>query len=140
MSRSRWISYGLWVSAGASTVFSILGAMSIGVLILPLAIALLVLAAWKPPRWPEILGLLPGAAAPVLFVGFGRYLRRCTPTWGTPQFSDGAITIRGGSCFSSFDYQSWLLTGLAMIAVGAAAYALARRSSRGGDAIGVTHD
>jgi hypothetical protein len=140
MSRSRWISYGLWVSAGASTVFSILGAMSIGVLILPLAVALIVLAAWKPPRWPEILGLLPGTAAPVLFVGVVRYGRRCTPTWGTPQFSDGVMTIRGGSCFSSFDYQSWLLAGAAMIAIGAAAYALARRSSRSDEAIGETHD
>jgi hypothetical protein len=129
MARERLISYGLWALGGAASSFTILGAMSIGIFILPIAIAIIVFAASRRPRWPEILGLLPGVAAPILWIGVVQW-RRCATAGIHMQVSNGGMIIRGHSCPSSFDPQAWLLTGMAIALIGAAAYAFALRSAR----------
>jgi hypothetical protein len=117
----------LWVLGGATSAFAILAAMSIGVLVLPIAIAIIVFAALRRPRWPEILGLLPGAAAPVVLIAF-LHRRRCASAGVHVQFANDAMVIRGHSCLTSFDHQTWMLTGIVIALTGIAAYTFLRRA------------
>jgi hypothetical protein len=120
--------YGLWLLAGASTCFAVLGAMSIGVLILPIAILLVVLAARRRPRWPAVLGLVPGLALPALVVSFLHW-RRCRAPQPNVQFTDGGLVIRYGGCLETLGNPALLLILIGVALAGIIAYGFASRRS-----------
>jgi 4-amino-4-deoxy-L-arabinose transferase-like glycosyltransferase len=59
-----------WAAAGAAMTFSFLTGFSIGLLILPGALALLYLLARRSPRWREASGFAAGIGLILLFVAF----------------------------------------------------------------------
>jgi hypothetical protein len=100
----RRIAFAAWVVAGFLGAFATIS-FAIGLLILPLALAAIVGAAVLATR-AEVLGLLPGIGAMCLLVV--------------------ALDIDEGRIADS-----WLASGLALVAGGGAAYSLARRRFTG---------
>jgi hypothetical protein len=120
--------YGLWLLAGATSCLAVLGAMSIGVLILPIAIALVVLAARRRPRWPAVLGLAPGLALPALVISFLHW-RRCYSPQPNVRLTDGALVIRYGGCLEPLGNPTLLLILTGVAVAGVIAYGVACRRS-----------
>ena len=100
MRREGWLVFAAWVLAGALVVFSLLGAASIGLLILPFAGLAIFLTARRSPNGPEILGAVTGAGLIGLVV------------WLLSQ--------------GEWDATPWLVGGVALTAAGILAYATAR--------------
>ena len=98
----RW--FAAWCAAGAAFTFSFLTGLSIGLLVLPFAAVALIAVAVRSPHVAESIGLVAGAGLVVLLVG--------ALNWGADQ--------RGA------DPVPWLVAGLAVTAVSAAGYQLAR--------------
>lgn len=73
---SPWLLFGLWALTGSAFVLSFLGMFSIGIFVLPFAVALLVwaivLTVRRPESWPSIAGL--GLALALGLVWFGTIL------------------------------------------------------------------
>jgi hypothetical protein len=97
----------LWALAGGLLTFSVVGAASIGLFVLPLALAAIWFAFRAGRVWPEALGTLAGAAAVCFLIG---YLQ----------------SEPGG-----FDSLPWFVAGCVLAPTGMVGYALlARRISR----------
>ncbi|MDQ4098345.1 MAG: hypothetical protein M3144_10825 [Actinomycetota bacterium] len=122
-----WGGFAAWAFVGALLSLSFLGAASIGLFILPVALLALLLVTLMVRPWPEGAGLLEGMAALVLFVGLAH-------VGSTPCPETGSHTVLVGeegrtwSC-GGWEPLPWLLVGLALAAVGLAVYALARYRS-----------
>lgn len=116
-----WPWFAAWALAGALVVFSLLSATSIGLFVLPFALAAVLLVALRARR-PEMIGLVSGAGLVALLVAFlSRDYRPCP---------EGPITLRPGEpsfACGGFDPTPWLVAGLVVALGGAAAYAPARR-------------
>jgi len=99
-----------WVALGAGFVLTALTALSIGVFVLPVAIAaLIVLLRWRGSRNVTAVGLLTGAGIVPLYVS---YLNRDGP---------GTVcrgTATGQTCIYEWSPWPWLLAGVALVAVG----------------------
>jgi drug/metabolite transporter superfamily protein YnfA len=94
----------LWAAAGAAVAFALVAAASIGLLVLPLAIIVTVLAANSTRRRIEALGGLVGAAIICFLIAW----------------------IQQGP--GGFDSRPWFAAGVVLAAAGVAGYAvLARR-------------
>ena len=122
-----WGGFAVWVFVGALFSFSFLGAASIGLFVLPVALAALGLTCVFVRTWPEITGLLLGAAALSLFVGSANL--NSTPC---PSSGSGAVHVgRPGETFScgGRDPTLWLVVGVTLAGVSVGGYGLAR--SRG---------
>ena len=125
MPRRGWRWFGAWTLAGGLVVFAFLGALSIGIFVLPFAI----LAVWYVQRvagWgPEVVGGISGAGVVSLLVAFlNRDYRPCP---------DGPITIEPGRASfecGGFAPTPWWIAGLVLTLGGIAAYALLRRQGR----------
>ncbi len=116
-----------WTVAFALTALAAVGAMSIGMFILPVALGAVVLAARRNRSWPEALaGGFLGVAAVCLLVA---YLQRgyvpCPPLPATVHVGPG----QGGGC-GGLDPTPWLGVGLLLAATGLLSYALVRRAGR----------
>jgi hypothetical protein len=123
----RW--FWAWSLVGAALGFSFLTGLSIGLLLLPFALLLLWLVVYLSPRWRESIGFLEGVGLLLLVIA---YLHRgdqpCAP--------NGALQIgpsRAGQSIScgGLDPHPWLYAGLALAALAAMAYAVARRVAQG---------
>jgi len=115
-----------WALVGALLGFSVLGAASIGLFVLPAALLALAVTVWTVRVWPEIAGMLVGAGALSLFVGLVNLGSTPCPSSGS-----GSVRVGGGTGITSFscgglDPSPWLLAALGLSAAGFAFYALAR--------------
>ncbi len=123
-----WSGFSVWALVGALFSLSVLGAASIGLFVLPVAVVALVLACVFVRAWPEITGLLEGAAALSLFVGMANL--HATPC---PSSGSGAVHIGrpGEGTFScgGLDPMPWLLVGTVLAGAGLISYSLARLRS-----------
>lgn len=91
--------FGLWTLAGMASVVTVLGILSIGIFVAPVAIALVVLAvvltSRQPGSWPTVAGL--GVAIAVGFVWFGLSLGSGSPAEGSCSSSaSGEMTCTSG--------------------------------------------
>jgi cell division protein FtsW (lipid II flippase) len=68
--RHGWAGFLAWAVAGAFAALAIAAAPSFGLLLVPVALALVMLLARRVRTWPEALGALEGVAAVVLLIGF----------------------------------------------------------------------
>jgi hypothetical protein len=123
----RW--FWAWSLVGAALAFSFLTGFSIGVFLLPFALLLLGLVVYLSPRFPESIGFFEGVGLLLLVIA---YLHRgdqpCSP--------DGMLQIgpsRAGESIScgGVDPHPWLYAGLALAALAAMAYPIARRAAEG---------
>ena len=107
-----------WVPIGAAWALAVVGAMSIGVLVAPVAALLTVGLLRLDRRRQGVLGLLSGAGLPFLLVA---YLNRSGPGWSCSV--DDSTT----SCTDQFSPWPWLMIGVALVGAGVV---LAERSRR----------
>jgi hypothetical protein len=69
--RARWHWFLAWCATGAVFSFSYVTGLSIGLLVLPFAVVLLLLAAWFAPGPGEaVLGFVAGIGLVLLLIGF----------------------------------------------------------------------
>jgi hypothetical protein len=120
--RAGWISVVDWGVGFGLLTFSVLGALSIGVFILPVALSSLFFASRRSRAWPEAAtGLLLGPAMVCLGVAFrSRNYVPCTP--GPQRLFPGQSYSCGG-----WDPIPWLITGLCLLAVAFTIYGVWRR-------------
>jgi hypothetical protein len=91
-------------------MFVVLGAMSIGILILPFAVLATVLVARRPAAAMGAPGLVSGLGLPFLFIA---YLNRDGPGNVCHGTGDG-----GTSCVEEWTPWPWLLAGGALLLLG----------------------
>ena len=120
-----WGGFAAWALVGALFSLSFVGAASIGLFLLPAALAVLVLTAVFIRTWPEATGVLLGAAALLLFVGSANL--NSTPC---PSSGSGAVHVGrpGDATFScgGWDPVPWLVAGLVLAGASVGFYSLAR--------------
>jgi hypothetical protein len=114
--RGRW--FAGWIVVGALGALTALGALSIGIFVLPFFLLTGILVA-RRTRYPtDVIGLVSGIGVMLLVVAFiNRDSHPCV---------DGASF---GSC-GGFDPHSWFIAGLGFVLGGLALYLLVRLSSR----------
>lgn len=95
----------LWLAGGAALGFGVASLPSIGMLVLPVAVVILVAAGivTRGQGWPLVLA---GAALPLLWVA---WLHRRGPGWVSYE------TDTGGGGSELLDPVPWLLTGLGLL-------------------------
>jgi MYXO-CTERM domain-containing protein len=102
--------FGVWTVIGAAFALALIGAMTIGIFVLPVAVLATVFTSRHRGSFVGLPGLVSGAALPLLYVA---YLNRQGP--GTV-----CTAIPGGtSCTDEWSPWPWLLVGVALLAVGA---------------------
>ena len=105
--------FGCWLVAGACWVAALLGALSIGVLVLPVAVALTVLLATRRTSSIGLPGIISGAGLPLLHVA---YLNRGGPGNVCTSFGTGR------SCIQEWSPLPWLGIGAVLMVTGAAMF------------------
>ncbi|MDQ3095156.1 MAG: hypothetical protein M3Q82_04230 [Actinomycetota bacterium] len=115
---SSWKSFGAWFVVGAAASLGALTVLSIGVVLLPIALIAIMLLAARPMTRRGVPGMVSGAGSPLLYVG---YLNRRGP---------GTICSEIGSGVQCNDYRSpwlWFGLGAALVALGVARFIIVRR-------------
>jgi hypothetical protein len=120
-----WHWFSAWAAAGATFTFSLLTGLSIGLLVLPFAAALLLVVATRSPHVREALGFVLGVGAVLLLIAFVNRDYRPCPSGGL-SIPPGAPAGTSVSC-GGVDPEPWLWSGVVVATIGVAAYALARR-------------
>lgn len=117
----RWTALGAWAVCGLTLAASLL-LLPIGLLALPVPIAIGVALVSRDRAWPEVLGLALGVSA---FLGYVTYRNRdSVPCEGLPTSGvsrPGQAEFRCGGTAP----EPWLLAALVLVSLTAAAYALA---------------
>lgn len=114
----QWWSFFAWPVVGAALAVSVLGAMTIGLFVLPFATAgLIALLRWGGNRRSS-LGLISGAGLPFLYIAF---LNR-----GGPGMVCGAYKNGGQSCTDEYSPWPWLIIGLILVFTGVVLFARIR--------------
>ncbi len=118
--------FGVWAIAGALLAFSVLAASSLGLLILPVAVAVVVVLFRRGPGVsPEILGSLAGAGGVSLVIAWLNHDSRPCAGSGTLGPSPiGAVESVGCGGFAP---EPWFVAGLALVAAAWIGYGAARR-------------
>jgi hypothetical protein len=119
MPATGWWRFTAWVLAGGLTFFAFLTGFSIGLFVLPFAVAAVWLVARGGRLWPEILGLVGGLGVPAIVVAV---LNRDGSGCRTSE-EGGLTTVTCGG----LDPVPWLVVGLLLLAVTPALYGFARR-------------
>lgn len=121
--RRGWQSLAEWSVAFGLVALAFIGAMTIGMFVLPVALATVVLAARRNRAWPEaLMGGLVGVGGMCLFVAYRNRSYSPCPT-GTIRLTQGEHFSCGG-----FDPVPWLAIGLLLTAAGFASYLVVRRT------------
>lgn len=112
-----------WALGFAFLTYAVLGAMSIGMLLLPAVILGLSLAGWHFRAWPEAAtGALLGSGAVLLAIGFLNLGTVPCPQAGTMTLAPGQSWSCGGR-----DPTPWLVAGVVLIGVGILGHSAGRR-------------
>jgi hypothetical protein len=120
--RQGWPWFLAWTVAGGLLFLAVLSGFSIGLVVLPFALAAVWLVGRSARAWPERLGGAAGVGLVLLFVAF---LNRSS----TPCPESGELTVQPGessiACGGS-DPVPWLVSGSVLLTSGIAAYGLVR--------------
>lgn len=121
----------LWALTGTACVVSVLGILTIGVFVAPVALALLalsvVLTMRRPDRWPSVAGV--GVALAFAIGWIGLVLSRADPSTGscsaTPDgavtcVSEGRVLVPGG--FATAVAAPWFAAAAVVLVATVAAY------------------
>jgi hypothetical protein len=107
MRTATW--FGLWAVAGFGGALGVLTVLTIGVFVLPAALALGTALAWRGRRQQAGPGIVAGLGLPLLYVG---YLNR-----GGPGMVCTALP-GGGECTQETSPWPWLAIGLVLVIAG----------------------
>ena len=126
--------FGLWALTGLAGVVSVLGILTIGVFVAPVALGLLamslVLTLRRPDRWPSVAGV--GVALALGIGWLGVVVGRADPSTGscsaTPEgavtcVSGGRVVVPGG--FATAVAAPWFAAAAVVLVVTVAAYLVA---------------
>jgi hypothetical protein len=123
----RWFTG--WSLAGAALTLSFLGMFTIGLLILPVALALLIWVARSAPRPAEAIGFVEGIGWILLLIAFlNRDYAPCA-AHGVLSLPAGSPPGSSVSC-GGLDPTPWFVAGIAVSGIALLAYALLRRRKR----------
>lgn len=131
--RDGWRWFATWAAAGFALTFSVLAAMSVGLLTFPLALLLLV---WlvRTARTHAIVGAAAGSGAVLLLIAFlNRDYNPCSGPLSLPPNASPASSVSCGG----LDPHPWIVVGSIAVCVSLAGYLVFRtRGSRGRTAAG----
>lgn len=118
--------FGAWLAVGAAFTLSFLGALSIGLFVLPFALVLLVIVVRRSPYLPEAIGFVSGIGVMLLLVAFrNRGYEPCSAD-GFQRLAPGQQSVSCGG----WNPHPWLYVGIAVTAAGALVYLAASRARR----------
>ena len=121
--RSGVPSIAAWALSFALLTYAVLGMLSVGRFILPVAIVALTLSAWHFRAWPEAAtGALLGVGGVLLAIGFLNLGTVPCPQSGTMTLAPGESWSCGGR-----DPVPWLVTGIVLAGTGILGYWAWRR-------------
>lgn len=120
------LGFALWAVAGAGVALGLLTAPTIGIFVLPAALVLGSLLAWRGQRWLAGPGVVAGLGLPLLYVG---YLNRGGPgTVCAGPSAPAPVEGGAGSCMQEWSPWPWIAAGLLLAVAGVVlALAAARR-------------
>lgn len=121
-----WKWFGAWAIVGALGAFGVLSAMTVGLLILPVAVVGAWVIASRARAWPELLGLILGAGVLCFAVGYGA---QRLPDCSEPRPPARPLQIgesREYTC-SDADALPWIVVGTVFVGSGIVGYAVSRR-------------
>jgi len=124
-SRRPWVYFVIWMLVGASYAMVIVGALSIGIFFVPIAVIATVFLVRKPSSKRGIPGLFGGFALPLFYVA---YLNRSGP--GTVCTQTQSTFGVGQSCTQEWNPWLWLAAGLVLLGIGTGIFIVASRSSK----------
>ena len=116
---SAWGWFVAWIVVGVGFMFALLGAMTIGVFVLPIAGGLAVLVATRRGSIVGIPGLISGLSLPLFYVA---YLNRDGPGDICRSFADG-----GSACTEEWSPWPWLFVGALFLLGGIAVFVQVNR-------------
>lgn len=108
-----------WTGTGLLLTASVV-LFPVGLLALPLAVAALAFLATRRPAWPEVLGLLPGAA---VFTAYVAYRNRDHQACGAAP--SGVVTPGADMSCGGIPPEPWIAATALLLAVTVIAYAVA---------------
>lgn len=115
-----WAWFIAWIVVGVGFMLAVLGALTIGVFVLPVAGGLAVLVATRRGSIVGIPGLISGASLPLFYVAF---LNRDGPGDICRSFADG-----GSACTEEWSPLPWLFAGALFLLGGIAVFVLLNRT------------
>ena len=128
-----WTTFGLWAVAGAIVTFAVLDMTSIGLLLLPASvfIVIFIVRGTRTHIVPDVVGAVEGVAANLLWGAFISHgVPHCEP--GVPLTA--VISGRPGEVATSgcvnIDSNTWFVCGIALVVSGLVVYQLARNAIR----------
>ena len=117
-----WKAFVAWSLAGGLLVFSALAGFSIGLLVLPFAVAAVLVTAKLASGWPEATGVVAGAGVVSLLIALlSRDYKPC-PENGALSLPRGETSIECGG----FDPMPWLIGGIALVSISVVAHVVVR--------------
>jgi hypothetical protein len=118
-----WTAFAAWSAASALLVFSIVAGFGIGLFVFPVAVIAIFVVAFRSSGWPEVVGVIAGAGAVLLFIAFlNRDYDPC-PESGFLDVPPGETSAECGG----LDPMPWLISGAVLVAVAFVAHAIFRR-------------
>ncbi len=114
-----------WFGVGALDALAMVGALTIGIFVLPVGIAATVFLATRRDASDGIGGLISGLGLPVLYIA---YLNRDGPGTICRTYPGG-----GSSCVEEWSPWPWFAIGMALVLVGVAVFTRAQRSRSASD-------
>jgi hypothetical protein len=120
-SQRSWPWFFAWFVLGAGYALSVLGALTIGVFILPFVVAGTIVVVRRSGSREGAAGLISGLALPLLYVA---YLNRDGP--GTVCTSSAG----GQSCTEEMNPWPWLALAAVLVIIGLLAFQISRRRGR----------
>ena len=112
--RSGWGWFVAWFALGVMWVLTALGAFTIGIFVLPIAVGGTILLATRRHAGDGIAGVISGLGVPLLYVAF---LNRHGPGTICTTSHNG-----GQSCVDELNAWPWFAFGLVLVALGAVVF------------------
>lgn len=121
--RTGWPAFAGWILVGACGAIVLAAAPSFGLLVVPVAGAAAVLAAYRLRSWPEALGLGEGIGIVLLVVALVNRDYRSCPSNGVLTLAPGQQSVSCGG----LDPAPFTVLGLTVCVAAAVAYGVAAR-------------
>lgn len=113
--------FGAWALVSAGLITGLLGALTIGIVVLPVSLAAAVLLVLARRPVGHLTGLISGLGFPLLFVA---YENRHGPGMVCTS------TATGGSCVQEYSPWAWAVPGILLLATGVIIFLSLSRQSR----------
>ena len=113
--------FGAWALVSAGLITGLLGALTIGIAVLPVSLAAAVLLALARRPVGHLTGLISGLGLPLLYIAYGN------------RHGPGMIctsTATGGSCTQEYSPWAWAVPGILLLATGVIIFLSLRSQSR----------